>query len=137
MVNLTPADISDSAGAKAVLRALQAKWPWMKTLFADSAKRTVGRKRHIAVDADGRLLMVNLTPADISDSAGAKAVLRALQAKWPWMKTLFADSAYDRAGLMDEAALLDFTFEVARKIEGSQASRSCRAAGSWNAPSPG
>jgi len=27
------------------------------------ARRTVGRKRHIAVDADGWLLMVNLTPA--------------------------------------------------------------------------
>ncbi len=42
----------------------------------DGAKRTDGRKRHIAVDADGRLLMGNLTTADISDSAGAKAVLR-------------------------------------------------------------
>lgn len=84
----------------------------------DGAKRTVGRKRRIAVDADGRLLMVNLTPADISDSAGAKAVLRALRAKWPWMKTMFADSAYDRAGLMDEAAMLEFTVEVVRKIEG-------------------
>ena len=35
------------------------------------AKRTVGRKRHIAVDAEGRLLMVDLTTADISDSAGS------------------------------------------------------------------
>ena len=36
----------------------------------DGAKKTVGRKRHIAVDTEGRLLMVNLTTADISDSAG-------------------------------------------------------------------
>ena len=96
----------------------------------DGAKRTVGRRRHIAVGgchrgaigsdpmAGGRLLMVNLTPADISDTAGAKAVLQALRARWPWMKTLFADSAHDRAGLMDEAAMLDFTVEVARKTEG-------------------
>jgi transposase len=70
------------------------------------------------VDTDGRLLMVNLTPANVSDSAGAKAVLRALRQKWPWLKTLFADSAYDRAGLMDEAAFLDFTVEVIRRIEG-------------------
>jgi hypothetical protein len=34
-------------------------------------KRIVGPKRHIAIDTDGRLLMVNLTPADLSDSAGA------------------------------------------------------------------
>lgn len=34
----------------------------------DAGKKIVGRKRHIAVDTDGRLLMVNLTTADISDS---------------------------------------------------------------------
>jgi transposase len=84
----------------------------------DGAKRTVGRKRHIAVDADGRPLMVNLTPADISDSAGARAMPRALRAKWPWIKTLFADSAYDRAGLTDEAAMRDFIVEVVRKFDG-------------------
>jgi transposase len=33
------------------------------------------RKRHIAVDTDGRLLMVYLTTAEISDSAGAQAIL--------------------------------------------------------------
>ena len=33
----------------------------------DAGKKIVGRKRHIAVDTDGRLLMVNLTSADISD----------------------------------------------------------------------
>jgi transposase len=84
----------------------------------DGARRTVGRRRHIALDADGRLPMVNLTPADIADSGGAKAALRALRTQRPWMKTLFADSAYDRAGPMDEAAMLGFTVEVVRKIEG-------------------
>ena len=83
----------------------------------DGAKRTVGRKRHIAVDIDGRLLMVNMTTANISDSAGAREVLRALRKRWPWMKLLFADSAYDRKALMDEAAFLDFTVEVIRRID--------------------
>jgi putative transposase len=31
----------------------------------DAAKRVKGRKRHIAVDTSGRLLMVNLTTADV------------------------------------------------------------------------
>ena len=35
----------------------------------DAGKKINGRKRHIAVDTDGRLLMTNLTTADISDSA--------------------------------------------------------------------
>ena len=41
----------------------------------DTAKKTVGRKRHIVVDTDGRLLMLNLTTADVSDSAGAQLIL--------------------------------------------------------------
>lgn len=77
----------------------------------------VGRKRHIAVDTDGRLLMVNLTPAGISDSAGAQMILSAIRKRWPWIKHLFADSAYDRGKLMDKATYLDFVIEVVRRID--------------------
>ena len=38
----------------------------------DANKKIVGRKRHFAVDTDARLLTVNLTTADISDSAGLR-----------------------------------------------------------------
>ncbi|MNE62207.1 Transposase DDE domain protein [compost metagenome] len=64
--------------------------------------------------------MVNLTTADISDSAGAQAIIDALRKRWPWVKHLFADGAYDRARLMDKAAFLDFVDEVVRRIEGAQ-----------------
>ena len=47
-----------------------------------------GRKRHIAVDTDGQLLMINLTPADISDSAGAQMILDGVRKRWPWLKHL-------------------------------------------------
>jgi len=83
----------------------------------DGAKKIVGRKRHIAVDADGRLLMVNLTTADISDSAGAQVILDALRQRWPWVRHLFADSAYDRRQFMDKAAFLDFTVEIVRRTD--------------------
>lgn len=83
----------------------------------DANKKITGRKRHIAVDTDGRLLMVNLTPASISDSAGAQQVLDALKLRWPWLKRLFADSAYDRRVLLDKAAFLDFIVEVVRKVQ--------------------
>ncbi len=40
-------------------------------------------QRHIAVDTDGRLLMVNLMPAEISDSAGAQMILDAIRvSRW-------------------------------------------------------
>lgn len=77
----------------------------------------LGRKRHIAVDTDGRLLMVNLTPADISDSAGAQVILDGIRKRWPWVKHLFADGAYDRLKLMDKASFLDFTVEIIRRSD--------------------
>ena len=55
-----------------VVDSQSVKAPEAKTRGYDAGKKIVGRKRHIAVDTDGRLLMVNLTPADISDSAGAR-----------------------------------------------------------------
>lgn len=85
----------------------------------DGAKKIVGRKRHIAVDTDGRLLMVNITTAEIADSAGAQAVLESLYTRWRWVKHLFGDSAYDRRQLMDKAAFLDFTLEIIKRTEAS------------------
>lgn len=55
----------DRETARASRRLMQ------KTRGYDARKKVVGRTRHIAVDTDRRLLMVNLTPPDISDSAGA------------------------------------------------------------------
>ena len=86
----------------------------------DAYKKVKGRKRHIAVDTDGRLLAVNLTPADVADSTGALMVLDALKQRWPWVKHLFGDAAYDRRTLLDKAAFLDFTVEVVRGLQGQE-----------------
>jgi len=83
----------------------------------DGAKKIIGRKRHIAVDTDGRLLMVNVTPANIADSTGAQLVIAALRKRWPWIKHLFADGAYDRRQLLDTAAFLDFVVEIVRRTD--------------------
>ena len=84
-------------------------------------KKIVGRKRHIAVDTDGRLLMVNLTTADISDSVGTQHILDAIRKRWPWLKHFFADGPYDRGKLMDRAAFLDFT--ITKRITGEPGSK--------------
>jgi transposase len=86
----------------------------------DAAKRVKGRKRHVAVDTDGRLLLVNLTPADVQDAAGAEEIVKAVRRRWPWLKHLFADGAYDRGKLMSKAAYRDFVIEVVRKLENQQ-----------------
>ncbi|MDB5406229.1 MAG: family transposase [Rhodospirillales bacterium] len=69
------------------------------------------------MDTDGRLLAVNLTTADISDSAGAQPILDAIRKRWPWVKHFFADGAYDRRTLLDKAAFLDFVVEVVRRTD--------------------
>jgi putative transposase len=86
----------------------------------DAAKRIKGRKRHVAVDTDGRLLMVNLTPADVQDAAGAERIIAAVRQRWPWLKHLFADGAYDRGKLASQAAFRDFVLEVVRKLADQQ-----------------
>ena len=82
----------------------------------DAAKKLKGRKRHVAVDTDGRLLMVNLTAADVQDAAGAEAIVKGVRRRWPWLKHLFADGAYDRGRLASLVAYKDFTLEVVRKL---------------------
>ena len=93
------------------------KAPQGKTRGYDAAKKTAGRKRHVAVDTDGRLLMVNLTTADVSDSAGAQLILDGVRKQWPWLKHLFADGAYDRTKLLDKAAFRDFILEIVRRTD--------------------
>ena len=97
----------------------------------------MGRKRHIAVDTDGRLLMVNLTPADISDSAGAQMILDGVRKRWPWLKHLFADGAYDRTQLMDKAAFRISPSRSSSDPTPPWASKSSRVDGSSSARSPG
>ena len=58
----------------AVIDSQSVKAPQAATRGYDAGKKIVGRKRHIAVDTDGRLLMVNLTSADISDARCIEAV---------------------------------------------------------------
>jgi transposase len=100
-----------------VLDSQTVKAPFAELRGFDGGKRIVGRKRHVAVDTDGRLLMVNLTPADVSDSAGAQGILDAVRKRWPWLKHLFADGAYDRGKLMDRAASCDFVIKVVRRTD--------------------
>lgn len=107
--NATPtAGVIDSQSVKA---------PAARDRGYDAFKKVKGRKRHIVVDTDGRLLAVNLTPTDVADSTGAGLVLDALKQKWLGVKHLFGDAAYDHRKFMDMAAFLDFTVEVVRRLE--------------------
>ena len=44
-------------------------------------------------------------------------ILEAIRKRWPWVKHLFADGAYDRLKLMNKAAYLDFVIEIIRRSD--------------------
>lgn len=63
-------------------------------------------------------LVLNLTPADTAGSTGTKSVLEAVRRRWrPACKHLFADGAYGRTALMDQAATPDFVVEMVYRHE--------------------
>lgn len=59
---------------------------------------------------------MNLTATDVQDTAGADRIIQAVRKRWPWLKHLFADGAYDRGKLMSAAAYRDFVVELVRKL---------------------
>jgi transposase len=60
-----------------------------------------GRKRHLAVDSQGSVLGVWVSPADVSDARGARAVLEQVLRRYPSAQIVIADGAYDKEGLLE------------------------------------
>jgi hypothetical protein len=84
-------EVVPSAG---IVDSQSVKAPGARERGQDARKKISGRKRQFAVDTDGRVLAVNLTPADIADSTVAQLVLDALLKRWPRVKHLFGNTAY-------------------------------------------
>jgi putative transposase len=87
----------------------------------DGGKRIVGRKKHVLVDTLGLLIVVLVTPASVSDAAGAIGVLRQISRfDQPRLSCLFVDSAYDRVEVHDYARdHHDCTLEIKLRPPGS------------------
>ena len=60
----------------------------------DAGKNVKGRKRHIAVDTLGLLLLVLVTSASVQDRDGGVELADELQQHHPQIKKVWADSAY-------------------------------------------
>jgi len=67
----------------------------------DTGKKVKGRKRHLAVDTLGLLLVVAVTAADVSDRAGARRLAGGLLGRFSRLLTLFADAGYGGQPLTD------------------------------------
>lgn len=65
----------------------------------DAGKQIAGRKRHIAVDSLGLLLVVVVHGCHWQDQEGAKMVFMALKDNFTRIKAVFGDAAYGRNDL--------------------------------------
>jgi transposase len=65
----------------------------------DAGKKTNGRKRHILVDTLGLLLWICVTPANVSEPAGARHFLRPALQWFGWLRCIWADQGYGGAAL--------------------------------------
>ena len=79
----------------------------------DAGKKIKGRKRHALVDTDGRCLEIDVHPASIQDRDGAPAVLKASQARFPFIQKVFADGIYAGQKL---ATATSVVVEIVRKL---------------------
>ena len=60
----------------------------------DAGKKVSGRKRHIVVDTEGRIIAAVVHEANIQDRDGAKLVLPQLKEKCPRLELIWADGGY-------------------------------------------
>ena len=63
----------------------------------DAGKRTPGRKRHIIGDTMGLLLAVVVHSASLQDRDGVKRVGEPVKGRFPRLKLIWADAAYEAA----------------------------------------
>ena len=63
----------------------------------DAGKKIKGRKRHIAVDTLGLLLVVLVTAASVHDTVGGRVVLDELAVRYPRVVKAWVDGAYQRS----------------------------------------
>jgi Transposase DDE domain len=102
----------------------------------DNAKKVNGRKRHIAVDTTGLLLVVLVTGAGVQDRHGARLLLWTLMVCFARVSMVWVDGGYSGAPV-DYGTALGLIVEVVAKLAGQIGSPSCLAGGWWKGPSPG
>lgn len=82
----------------------------------DTAKKMNGRKRHVVTDTTGLLLAAEVHPADMQDRDDAPLVIGAVHNLFPWLRHLFADSAYNGPNLRNALAKFgNWTIEIVKR----------------------
>ena len=84
-------------------------------------KMVKGRKRHILTDTIGLLVAAIVHAADIQDRDGAPRLLAVLRGAFPWLRHVFADSAYAGGKLQNALAKLGkWTIEIVKRSDAAR-----------------
>jgi len=85
----------------------------------DAAKKVKGRKRHVAIDLLGLLLVVLVTVASMQDTVGGREVMDELAARHPSVVKSWVDSGYQRS-VVEQGAKHGIEVEVVGKEPGQK-----------------
>jgi putative transposase len=84
----------------------------------DAGKKVNGRKRHLAVDTCGLLLVVMVTAASVQDRAAARGLLWRLRATYRGIRLCWADGGYAGKLVVWAREVLRLTVEIVSKRPG-------------------
>ncbi len=85
----------------------------------DAGKKIKGRKRHIATDTIGLLLVVLVTAASVQDTTGGRDVVSELAARHPTVAKAWVDSGYQRS-VIERGAAHGIDVQVVSKNPGQK-----------------
>jgi transposase len=80
-------------------------------------KKIKGRKRHIAVDTQGNLLIAIVHSAGIQDRVAARAVLMRLFCRFDTLTTVFVDGGYTGTLIEWAKEMFGYTIKVVKRNE--------------------
>ncbi|WP_345478722.1 transposase, partial [Actinoplanes auranticolor] len=83
----------------------------------DAGKKVNGRKRHIAVDTLGLLLVVAVSAASVQDRHAGRTLIWAIRTCYRNIRLTWADSGYSGT-LTDYATALGITVRIVAKLAG-------------------
>jgi transposase len=87
----------------------------------DAGKRIKGRKRHIVTDTTGLLVGLEVHSAGVQDRDSAPDVLKAVAARYPMLRHVFADGGYAGPKLRDALkAIGRWTVQIVKRSDTAQ-----------------
>lgn len=86
----------------------------------DAGKRINGRKRHVAVDSMGLLLVVRVTAANIQDRSGGFPLLEQTYNRFPRIRHVWADAGYTGQLVRWARETLGWTMDIVKGVVGQR-----------------